>query len=119
MSSFFVRLITPLTNRKVGTDRFGNSYFESRKPKYGYSRMRRFVIYKGAADASKVPPEWHAWLHYTVDEPLPEVKKYPWIKEHRPNPTGTALAERPFGHDYEGGKRRTTAGDYEAWTPGS
>jgi NADH:ubiquinone oxidoreductase subunit len=39
--------------------------------------------------------------------------------EHRPNPTGTAAAYRPQGHDYAGGRRQRTAGDYEAWTPGS
>ncbi|MCX7932481.1 MAG: NADH:ubiquinone oxidoreductase subunit NDUFA12, partial [Rhodovarius sp.] len=34
-----------------------------------------------------------------------------------PNLTGTPFAWRPRGHDYAGGRRRSTGGDYEAWTP--
>ena len=33
------------------------------------ARKRRWVIYNGYAEASKVPPDWHGWLHYTFDEP--------------------------------------------------
>ena len=66
-----------------------------------------------------VPPEWHAWLHHTTAAPLAETKLYPWQQEHQPNLTGTAHAYRPAGHDYVGGTRRVTGGDYEAWTPGS
>lgn len=115
----FERLRARLSGREIGRDRFGNAYFESRADFMQYGRKRRWVIYAGAADATAVPPEWHAWLHHTTDAPLPEAKRHAWQVEHRPNPTGTALAYRPKGHDYSGGRRRETAGDYEAWTPGS
>ncbi len=115
----FERLLARLTGHKVGTDRFGNQYWESRKDFRAYGRKRRWVLYAGTAEASKVPPEWHAWLHHTTQAPLPEQKRHAWQVEHRPNPTGTAAAYRPDGHDYQGGRRRQTAGDYEAWTPGS
>ena len=115
----FERLLARLSGRQVGTDRFGNAYFESRRDFLAYGRTRRWVIYSGSPEATKVPPEWHAWLHHTTDTPLTEERRYPWQVEHRPNPTGTALAYRPFGHDYQGGRRPETAGDYEAWTPGS
>jgi NADH:ubiquinone oxidoreductase subunit len=115
--SFFARLDARLFGRPVGTDRFGNAYYESRAPMPRYGRHRRWVVYKGEADGSKVPPEWHAWLHHTAEAPLPETPKYPWMLEHQPNRTGTALAYRPAGHDYSGGVRAPTAGDYEAWTP--
>jgi NADH:ubiquinone oxidoreductase subunit len=115
----FERLLARLSGRQVGTDRFGNTYFESRADWRAYGRKRRWVVYAGVAEATSVPPEWHAWLHHTTPEPLPEGKRHPWQVEHRPNPTGTPLAYRPNGHDYAGGKRRETAGDYEAWTPGS
>jgi NADH:ubiquinone oxidoreductase subunit len=39
--------------------------------------------------------------------------------DHQPNLTGTPQAYRPAGHDYAGGRRNRTTGDYEAWTPGS
>jgi NADH:ubiquinone oxidoreductase subunit len=116
--SFFARLTARLSGRKIGADRFGNVYYESRTPFMAYGRTRRWVVYAGDAEATKVPPEWHAWLHHTTPAPLPEGKLYAWQEEHRPNPTGTANAYRPSGHDYAGGRRIATGGDYEAWTPG-
>jgi NADH:ubiquinone oxidoreductase subunit len=113
------RLFARLSGRPVGKDRFGNLYFESRGSFQNYGRKRRWVVFAGKVEATNVPPEWHAWLHHTTDAPLPEDRRYPWMVEHRPNPTGTAAAYRPAGHDYSGGKRRETSGDYEAWTPGS
>lgn len=54
---------------QVGTDAQGNAYFRS-KPKKG-QRERRWVIYEGANDASRVPSEWHGWLHGAFDD-IPE-----------------------------------------------
>jgi len=110
------RLFTKLRGREVGRDRFGNIYYEERRARPGM-RRRRWVIYARAVDASEVPPEWHAWLHYTTDAPLPEQRLYPWQQEHQPNLTGTPAAYRPPGHDLEGGRRARATGDYEAWTP--
>lgn len=112
------RLFTKLRGREVGRDRFGNIYYEERRKRAG-QRQRRWVMYARAVDASEVPPEWHAWLHYTLDAPLPEGKLYPWQQEHQPNLTGTPAAYRPPGHDLEGGRRARATGDYEAWTPES
>ncbi len=117
--SLMMRLTTALSGRKIGTDRFGNSYHESRRDYLQYGRKRRWVLFNGAADPTKVPPEWHGWLHHTAAAPLSETKTHAWQVEHRPNPTGTALAWHPPGHDYSGGRRQVTTGDYEAWTPGS
>lgn len=111
-------LFTALKGRKVGSDASGNRYFTERGPSGGRTRARRWVIYQGTPDASKVPPEWHAWLHYTVDEPLPDTGRKPWQKPHRANATGTPASYRPPGHDYQGGQRAHATGDYEAWTPG-
>jgi NADH:ubiquinone oxidoreductase subunit len=79
--------------------------------------VRRWVAYAGAPEASRVPPEWHAWLHYTTDAPLAERARRPWEKPHLPNATGTPAGYRPPGHDYRGGARQRATGDYEAWTP--
>ena len=56
-------------------------------------------IYEGANDASRVPAEWHGWLHHTVDVPPTEEDYTPreWQKPHRPNFTGTPNAWRPRG----------------------
>ena len=103
---------------KVGTDVMGNSYYRG-KPRKGYSRERRWVIYNGEVEASRVPPEWHGWLHYQTDDVPSEDKSYrrPWQKPYEPNRTGTNAAYRPPGHRLEGGKRDKATGDYEAWTP--
>ncbi len=105
--------------RKVGTDQFGNKYYEA-SPIKGYKRHRRWVIYKGVPDASKVPPEWHGWLHHQSDivpsEDAPSYRKM-WQKPHSPNMTGTNQAYRPPGHILAGGKRDRVSGDYEVWVP--
>ena len=77
------------------------------------------ATFEPEAEATVVPPEWHAWLHHTTDSPLDATRRLPWMKPHQPNMTGTPQAYRPAGHDLAGGKRAPTAGDYEAWTPGS
>ena len=110
------RLFTMFKGRRVGTDATGNVYYEERRPRPGH-RTRRWVAYVGVVEASRVPPEWHAWLHYTTDAPLTERPRYPWEKPHLPNATGTPESYRPPGHDYQGGRRARATGDYEAWTP--
>lgn len=111
-------LFTKLKGRQVGTDAAGNIYYEAGAPRPGAHKARRWVVYAGSPEASEVPPEWHAWLHYTTDEPLPDTGRRAWQKPHRANPTGTAASYRPAGHDYSGGQRASATGDYEAWTPG-
>jgi NADH:ubiquinone oxidoreductase subunit len=114
---YFVTLITGA--KRVGTDAQGNTYFHA-SPRKGYKRERRWVIYKGAPEASKVPPEWHGWLHHQRDDiPASDAPSFRrvWQKPHMPNMTGTILAYRPPGHILSGGKREKATGDYEAWTP--
>ena len=55
----------------VGKDELGNSYYEAKddRDSYDKGRKRRWVVYNGYAEASKVPADWHGWLHYTFDEP--------------------------------------------------
>lgn len=103
---------------KVGTDAQGNAYYRSSTKASG-GRERRWVIYQGANDASRVPAEWHGWLHGSYDG-VPESNLPPpriWEAEYSPNATGTATAYRPVGALERGGKRATASGDYEAWSP--
>jgi NADH:ubiquinone oxidoreductase subunit len=115
------RLYTWLRGQQVGTDAFGNRYYRDRT---GARRVdgrfeKRWVLYNGTPEASKVPAEWHSWLHHIVIEPPPPggVKQRPWQRSHIPNMTGTAAAYRPPGHDFKGGQRARATGDYEPWTP--
>jgi len=111
-------LFTKLKGRYVGRDAEGNLYYEERHGRPGM-RVRRWVAYAGVPEGSKVPPEWHVWLHYTTDAPIALSARQPWQLPHLPNMTGTAESYRPPGHDYEGGERAAADGDYEAWTPGA
>ena len=107
----------------VGTDAQGNRYYRSKRPEpQGHPRAgqeRRWVIYNGANDASRVPAEWHGWLHGTHDG-VPESYLPParvWEAEFTPNETGTSRAYRPQGALEKGGVRARATGDYEAWSP--
>lgn len=103
----------------VGDDDFGNRYYLQKNGVGPLGVPRRFVVYKDLADASKVPPEWHGWLHYTVDTP-PTQEDYepkPWQKPHEMNMTGTSQAYRPDGSILTPQSRPKATGDYQAWRP--
>ena len=106
-------LTTWWSGTPVGEDQYGNRYFRSRDGK------RRWVIYKGTVEASRVPPDWHGWLHHTFDKPPTEepLKANPWEKEYEPNLSGTPHAHRPAGSLWREGRRPPATGDYEAWRP--
>ena len=112
-------LFSAFNGEQVGTDAQGNTYFRSKTKKTTDGRERRWVIYNGANDASRVPAEWHGWLHGSYDA-LPESHLPPakiWEVDYSPNATGTAAAYRPQGALERGGRRARATGDYEAWTP--
>jgi NADH:ubiquinone oxidoreductase subunit len=98
---------------KVGEDALGNVYFQGKKD------GRRWVIYAGPNDVSRVPPEWYAWLTRQIDDvpdrALPPAPKF--LKPARPNLTGTPEAYRPSGALERGGHRAAASGDYQPWTP--
>ncbi len=105
------RIMTRLRGVKVGEDEDGNVFYRTRDD------SRRWVVYAGEPEASKVSADWHGWLHHTFDEnpaekPLPHK---PWEKPHHENLTGTPRAYLPAGSllREEPVERR----DYEAWQP--
>ena len=105
------QIFTARRGQKVGEDAAGNIYYQTADSK------RRWVIYNGEMEASRVSPDWHGWLHFTWDEPptkTPLLHKQ-WEKPHLENLTGTPAAYAPPG------SIRATApalrADYEAWAP--
>jgi NADH:ubiquinone oxidoreductase subunit len=96
---------------KVGEDESGNIFYRNSDD------TKRWVVYNGEAEASRVSPDWHGWLHYTWDEPPTErpVAHKPWEKPHQENLTGTPQAYAPAGsiRRVNPEPRR----DYEPWTP--
>lgn len=96
---------------KVGEDAQGNVFYTTRDNK------RRWVIYNGEAEASRIGADWHGWLHHTYKD-APSAKPLPhkaWEKPHLENLTGTAMAYAPAGSI----RRSAPAdrSDYEAWSP--
>ncbi|MFS4438980.1 NADH:ubiquinone oxidoreductase subunit NDUFA12 [Paracoccaceae bacterium GXU_MW_L88] len=108
-SSFAMWFYTKRAGNKVGEDAQGNIYYQNGK--------RRWVIYNGEAEGSRVPPEWHGWLHHTWEEPPTErpLVRREWELPHQPNLTGTPLAYHPPGSLYNGAPQ--VEGKYEAWQP--
>lgn len=107
-------LFSARNGRHVGTDDAGNRFYQSK------DGGRRWVIYDGANDASRVPPDWHGWLHHTHDglpaDYLPPLRT--WEQAATGNLTGTQAAYRPAGAIERGGARAGATGDYAAWEPG-
>lgn len=106
-----LQLFTWRKGVKVGEDDAGNIFYRNR------DGSRRWVMYNGEPEASRVSPEWHGWLHRTWDEPptkAPLLHK-PWEKPHVENLTGTPLAYAPAGSI----RRRDPKdrSDYQAWKP--
>jgi len=84
------KIKTIFSGKLIGTDSFGNKYYESKKGK-------RWVIYSDEIDASKIPVEWYSWIHFTPNkiENTHDLKKYDWQKPHKANLTGTDSAYYP------------------------
>lgn len=105
------QIFTARKGVKVGEDDQGNIYYQTRDAK------RRWVIYKGEMEASRVPPDWHGWLHFTWDQPptkAPLAHKR-WEKPHLENLSGSELAYAPTGSICR--SQPALRRDYEAWQP--
>jgi NADH:ubiquinone oxidoreductase subunit len=117
MSTLQIRWFTLRRGVFVANDAYGNRYYRDKKATPLGHKERRWVLFHGEIEASKVPPEWHGWLHHTHDAPLVNDARKTWVLPHQANMTGTPLAYRPPGHQLAGGQRAKATGDYEAWTP--
>ena len=100
-------IYTLFTGKFVGRDQFGNKY-------YSNSEGKRWVIYENNVEASKIPPEWHLWIHYlTKNKPSDNTKKFSWQKQPQENLTGTKKAYRPEGSLLSDSKKNMKK--YETW----
>ncbi len=105
------QIFTARNGMKVGEDAAGNVFYETR------DRKRRWVIFNGEMEASRVTPEWHGWLHHTFDQPptLAPLKRKAWEQSHQENLTGTPSAYAPAGSIRK--PDPVARRDYEAWQP--
>lgn len=115
----YLRFVTWRRGQLVGKDALGNRYYRSSKVAPG-GREKRWVVFDGGkSEATRVPPEWHGWLHHTFKEPPGDTSPFrrPWQQPPEANPTGTGHAYLPPGHPLRGSHRAKATGDYEPWTP--
>jgi NADH:ubiquinone oxidoreductase subunit len=105
------QIFTSRRGVKVGEDAAGNIFYQTSDGK------RRWVIYNGEIEASRVTPDWHGWLHFTFDQPptkAPLAHKA-WEKPHLENLTGSDAAYAPPGSIRRAAP--VARADYEAWVP--
>lgn len=101
----------------VGTDDWGNKYYETDVPEEIHLRTR-WVEYNAnflGIDISNVEPGWHYWLGYGTNTPphkLPEdqksVRAYPMPEKHKANLTATRGAYVPYN---------TAKPKFQSWEP--
>lgn len=101
------KLFIKLCAKKVGNDEFGNQYYQNKTGK-------RFVIYNGMAEPSKIPMTWHGWMHYYEKEIPNQTSKHFWEKTHLPNLSGTKNSYSP-----KNSTNQKTSSDYQPWNPNS
>ena len=84
-------IYTFFTGKLIGKDEFNNKYYTNKKRK-------RWVIYNNEVEASKIPPEWHSWIHFVTNQiPDKNMTKFSWQKKYVENLTGTTWAHKPDG----------------------
>ena len=97
------KLKTFFSGKLIGVDSTGNKYYQDKKGK-------RWVIYSGEIDASKITSEWYSWIHFTKNaiENKHELDKYKWQKPHQSNQTGSVNAYHPNKNNDEIKKKYKT-----------
>ena len=116
--SFGTTLYTWIYGNLVGQDDYLNKYYCNSK-NFNDLNSKRWVIFNGEIEASKVPPHWHAWLHKSINAPpLNYSHKYNWQKDHEQNMTGTDNAYYPSSHPLSKSyKHNEIKKEYDSWSP--
>jgi len=100
-------IYTLFTGKFAGYDEFGNKYYYN-------SKNKRWVIYKNRVESTKIPPEWHMWIHFlSKNAPTSSLNKFNWQKKYEENLTGTSKAYRPEGSLLSDKKKNIKK--YETW----
>ncbi len=107
--TFGTFIYTLFNGKLVGSDEFGNKYYSS-------SSGKRWVIYKDTVESTKIPPEWHLWIHsHKNNKPIENPSKFNWQKKYEENLTGTKRAYKPPGSLSSQSKKEIKS--YETWKP--
>jgi NADH:ubiquinone oxidoreductase subunit len=100
-------LFTTFFGSLVGKDEFGNKYYKNKND------SKRWVIYNGEVESSRIPPEWHLWIHKTSNSTPDKINfvNHSWIKNHHENYTGSDMAYSPLK------KSKVKEETYKKWNP--
>jgi NADH:ubiquinone oxidoreductase subunit len=116
--NFGTTLYTWLYGNLVGKDDQENKYYCNSK-KFEDLKAKRWIIFNGDIESTKIPPHWHAWLHKSIDiPPLNYSHKYSWQKDHKQNMTGTDQAYYPDSHPLsKTHNKEAITSEYDSWSP--
>ena len=110
--TFGTRVFTFLNGKKVGSDSDGNIFYVHKK-----NANKRWVIYNGLMDASRIQAIWHDWIHHRTDE-IPnqqDLENLDWYKHHKSNTTGTI--DSYFPNQLNSNISQNLQKHYKAWQP--
>ena len=82
------RFYTWRKGKRVGEDAQGNVFYQNA------DGSRRWVIYNGYSEASRVAPEWHGWLHHTWQEPPTAGPSTRTMSSRQPSPPSSSGSHR-------------------------
>ncbi|XP_003739900.1 probable NADH dehydrogenase [ubiquinone] 1 alpha subcomplex subunit 12 [Galendromus occidentalis] len=106
------RYDTLKSGRLVGTDDYGNRYYENKEYFMGRDRWVEYADkVRLDYDGSQIPAEWYGWMHHKTDIPptLRPPPKYKWLAQHTENMTGTSRQYVPYD---------TVPPKIQPWIPG-
>lgn len=116
-STIGAQLATWRGGKLVGRDAQGNTYYHSPK-----NTKKRWVLYKGIIEPTRIPVAWHIWLHNMNEQSPAELGEesamvYRWQKIRSPNVTGTRWAYYPQGSLLKTGNGVSNKSNYKLWNP--
>ena len=99
MMKFLVRIYLKFRGTEVGEDQYGNKYFELKRVD-SFGRKKRYCLYSGLVEASKIAPEWHPFMHYQIEakEVPKNIRSYKWQKLALPDLTLSDVKYLPKNH---------------------
>lgn len=113
-----VYILSVFSGKLIGKDEFGNRYYESKKVDR-YNKKRRWVLYNGEPEASKIPSGWHSWIHYKTDLLNTNLNlEHNWEKNHQENQTKNFINEKPkIKNIFLNKKRDSSIKFFQPWKP--
>ena len=107
------KLYLLLRTKYIGSDNFGNLYYQAKTDYNALGKLKRFVFFKGKKEATKVPPTFNAWLKHIIYDFPKNTQPHSWQQDYQCNLTGTKHAYFPSFQQ----KSLLLKAQYNAWTP--